>query len=300
MQFVIHTRVRIESCFLKHSVSLWLQMNVVNMLKTAIIDMYDGTPNLGMGSIIRLLDHEFPDIQYELFDIRGKQEVPGMDFDIYISTGGPGHPLEGNQAWEDRYYQLLDDITEHNKRSDFKKFVFFICHSFQIACDHFGIGLINQRPKNSFGVFPVAKTRQGKVDQIFRYLPEPFYAADFRNYQVIDPDWDRLEAIGAEILAMEYHKNHEFPHLAIMAIKFSDAVYGVQFHPEAYPEGMITYFQQQERKKLVIKQFGRAAYEEMMFHTRDPIKVGLTNKKVLPGFLQYAIRSLTCTPVTAE
>ena len=184
--------------------------------------------------------------------------------------------------------------------SEYKKFVFFICHSFQIACGHYGIGIITQRPKDSFGVFPVAKTRQGREDHLFRILPEPFYAADFRSYQVIDPDWDRLEDIGAEILAMEYHKNHEFPHLAIMAVKFSEYIYGVQFHPEAYPEGMISYFQQEERKKIVIEQFGRAAYEEMMFHTRDPIKVGLTNKKVLPGFLQYAIRSLTCTPVTAN
>jgi homoserine O-succinyltransferase/O-acetyltransferase len=270
------------------------------MPKAAIIDMYDGTPNLGMGSIVRLLNHDFPDLEYEIFDIRRKQEVPGLDFDIYISTGGPGHPLEGNEAWENEYYHLLDAIQEYNEWSEYKKFVFFICHSFQIACAHFGIGTINQRPKDSFGVFAVAKTRQGLEDHLFRNLPEPFYAADFRSYQVIDPDWDHLERSGMEILAMEYHRNHDFPHLAVMAVKFSKTMYGVQFHPEAYPEGMITYFQQEDRKRLLIGQYGRAAYEEMMFHTRDPIKVALTHKKVLPGFLRYAIRSLTCNLITAE
>lgn len=269
------------------------------MLKAAIIDMYDGTPNLGMGSIFRLFNEQFPEIKYEVFDIRGKQEVPSLDYDIYISTGGPGHPLEGNEAWEKQYYQLLDDIWLHNEVSTGKKFVFFICHSFQIACDHFGIGKITPRPADSFGVFRIAKTLQGRNDQLFRSLPDPFYAADFRSYQVIDPDWDRLEDIGSEVLAVEYHKNHDFPHLAVMAVKFSDAMYGVQFHPEAYPDGMIEYFQQEARKKIVIEEYGRAAYEEMMFHTRDPIKVGLTNKKVLPGFLEYASRSLTCAPMNS-
>lgn len=270
------------------------------MLKAAIIDMYDGTPNLGMGSIFRLLDQQFPGIRYEVFDIRGKQEIPTLDYDIYLSTGGPGHPLQGNEAWEKEYYQLLDDIWLHNEVSGAKKFVFFICHSFQIACDHFGIGVITPRPEDSFGVFRVAKTRKGKDDLLLDSLPDPFYAADFRSFQVIDPDWDRIESLGAEILAVEYHKNHEFPHLALMAVKFSEAMYGVQFHPEAYPEGMIEYFQQEKRKKVVIEEYGRAAYEEMMFHARDPIKVGLTNKKVLPGFLEYASRSLTCSPVTAD
>ncbi|MCB0689715.1 MAG: homoserine O-succinyltransferase [Saprospiraceae bacterium] len=270
------------------------------MLKAAIIDMYDGTPNLGMASIFRVFNEQFPDIEYEVYDIRGKQEVPSMQYDIYISTGGPGHPLEGNEAWEDEYYKLLDDIWYHNQKSDSKKFVFFICHSFQIACDHFGVGKITQRPQDSFGIFRVAKTEAGRTDRLFASLPDPFYAADFRSYQVIDADVVRLQELGIQILAQEYHKNHDFPHLALMAVRFSDTIYGVQFHPEAYPEGMLEYFQQESRKKVIIEQFGRAAYEEMIFHTKDPIKVSLTNKKVLPGFLEYATRSLTCTPITAR
>ena len=32
------------------------------------------------------------DLTYQVFDVRRKVEVPDMDFDIYISSGGPGEP----------------------------------------------------------------------------------------------------------------------------------------------------------------------------------------------------------------
>jgi hypothetical protein len=56
---------------------------------------------------------------------------------------------------------------------------------------------------------------------------------------------------------------------------------------------MFSYFQKEERKKMVLDQFGGSAYEEMMFHVRDPIKIGLTYKRVLPGFLKHAVESLS-------
>ncbi len=264
------------------------------MQRAAIIDMYDGTPNLGLASIVHLLEKDFPGITYDIFEIRGRHEVPDLDYDVYISTGGPGHPLEGNEAWEDRYFKLVDDIIEVNQLEKDKKFMLFICHSFQIACAHFGIGTINKRPEESFGIFRVKKTASGDKDPIFRYLPDPFYAADFRTYQVVDPDLQDVEEKGFEILAMEDDRNHDFEHQALMAVKFTDQIYGVQFHPEAYPSGMTTYFKQENRKQTVLDQYGIRAYNEMMFHLRDPIKIDLTHKKVVPGFLKYAQGVLNC------
>ena len=269
------------------------------MLRAAIIDMYNGTPNLGLPSILRLLETDFPHIKYDVFDIRAKNEMPDLSYDIYISTGGPGNPVEGNKAWENGYFQLLDDIFELNQKGDVKKFMFFICHSFQIACQHFGVGTVNKRPQESFGIFRVAKTAVGQKDRIFELLPEPFYAADFRKYQVISPDTVQLQKMGGAVLAMEDPRNHNFPDKAMMAVRFSETMYGVQFHPEAHPQGMFSYFQEKERKSMIFSQFGAASYEEMMFHMRDPIKIGLTYKKVLPGFLEYASRTLTCSLVPA-
>ena len=72
-------------------------------------------------------------------------------FDIYISTGGPGNPLEGNGNWDLKYYDFIDSLTEWNKEHKIKKHVLFICHSFQMACKHFGLAEITKRKDTSFG-----------------------------------------------------------------------------------------------------------------------------------------------------
>ena len=152
-------------------------------MKLAIMDMYDEEPNLGLKSITDLLDHGFPEISYQIFNTRGAGEAPDLSYDVFISTGGPGHPLADLQTWGHPYMDLLDDLVEHNRHAETNKFAFFICHSFQIACHHFGLAKITRRPRESFGIFPVRKTRGGRDDIIFQYLPSPFYAADFRKYQ---------------------------------------------------------------------------------------------------------------------
>ncbi len=255
--------------------------------------MYDGTPNLGLASIMHVLDREFPQISYERFDVRAKGEVPDLDHDIYVFTGGPGHPLDGVEEWGADLFGLIDGIRDHNKKQVSRKFVLFICHSFQIACHHFGIGEITRRKKDSFGIYPVIKTEGGKRDALFSFLPQPFYVADFRSYQVVRPKKKQLASSGVTIMATEDPDHHRFKDLALMAIRFTPEMYGVQFHPEAYPQGMEEYFTEKKRKKQIIKTHGHAVYEEMMFHLRDPIKIGLTHRRLLPGFLEFATEYLS-------
>ncbi|MEM9261926.1 MAG: GMP synthase, partial [Bacteroidota bacterium] len=64
--------------------------------RLAILDMYDGTPNQGMRCIQEIVEAYRNHVQYEVFDVRGTAEVPGLDFDIYIATGGPGDPRDGD------------------------------------------------------------------------------------------------------------------------------------------------------------------------------------------------------------
>ena len=269
------------------------------MIRAAILDMYDGTPNLGLTSIADVLKSEFPSIQFSMFDVRSRGKMPDLDFDIFISTGGPGHPLEGAWRWGDAYFGWLDQVIKHNANHEQKKYVLFICHSFQLACHHFGVGKITKRPKDSFGIFPMKKTEVGMRDHLFEHLPQPFYAADFRTYQVTEPNTKRIQEMGASILAMEDPNHHDFPELAIMAIRFFPEMYGLQFHPEASPVGMTKYFGEVKRKKQILDRHGAAVYEEMMFHMRDPIKIGLTHRKLLPGFLKFVRASLSEIAVTA-
>src|SRR5690606_24148514 len=111
-------------------------------------------------------------MEYDVFDDRVKNEVPGTEYDVYISTGGPGSPYDGEGlVWEEKYFQLLDALTEYNeKNAGSTKHFFFICHSFQIACRYYGVGQVVKRKSTSFGVFPVHMTPEGRNEPIFSGL----------------------------------------------------------------------------------------------------------------------------------
>jgi homoserine O-succinyltransferase len=262
-------------------------------LKLAILDLYKGTPNQGMRCIREILETFEEYLDYEVFDVRCKNEVPDTSFDIYISTGGPGSPFDGNGIWEKKYYSLIDQLWNINaKQSLPSKFVFFICHSFQLACIHFKIGDVCKRKSMSFGTFPVHKTAAGKTDPVLKELPDPFWAADFRHFQVINPNHTVLNQLGAEILALEKIRPQVNLERAIMAVRFSDAFLAVQFHPEADPDGMVEHFLDPERRKTIIDEHKEEKYLEMIDHLRDPDKIAVTHNIVLPTFLTLAIKSL--------
>lgn len=261
-------------------------------LRLAILDLYDGTANQGMRCIQDIVSRYKHLMDWEIFDVRAKAEIPNLDFDIYISTGGPGSPLEGDGIWDEQYYRWLNEVWEWNQYEDMKKHVFLICHSFQMACDHFQLGRIAPRRSMSFGTFPVHQTDTGVVDPIFEGLPIPFWAADFRRWQFIEPNPQRFQELGAEILALEKIRPHVPLERAIMAVRFSSEIIGTQFHPEADAEGMLVHFQEEERKFNIIEEHGEAKFKRMIRDLSDPEKIAKTNATILPNFLNRAIEQL--------
>ena len=136
--------------------------------------MYDGEPNQGMRCIHDILSRFSESISYREFDVRGKSELPEIqDFDLFISTGGPGNPLEGDGIWDLKYNDFLDQVWIWNQNHSRKKYLLLICHSFQMACKHFGLGEITKRKSTSFGVMTVHKTADGIHDELFQNLANP-------------------------------------------------------------------------------------------------------------------------------
>ncbi len=243
---------------------------------------------MGIASIKRIADR-FAIVDYEVFDVRHGKEIPGLEFDIYISSGGPGDPLEFEGGWEKEYYFLMDQIWEHNTVSEEKKYVFFICHSFQMICHHLGICTVTLREKESFGIVPVDKTEEGKEEPLFMGLNNPFYGADFRKYEVISPDENKLKTLGAVITAIEKTEPDSASEKAIMAIRFSNEWFGTQFHPEAHPDGMLVYLRRRDKKDMILHTYGMNTYEEMMHNAIHPERLAITRDHVLPGFIRGAI-----------
>ena len=265
------------------------------MLRIAILDLYEGQPNQGMRCIRQIIQewgefHSIP-VSFDEFEVRQKEQVPDLSYEIYISSGGPGNPMESEgSSWEAAYFSWLTSVEQWNndpeKRN--KKFVFFICHSFQIVCRHHGIGNVSKRKKTAFGVFPVHVTLQGQQDPVFAGLRDPFYVVDSRDYQVTSPDFEKIYAIGATILCIEKYRPHVPYEQAIMGMRFNEYMIGTQFHPEADAIGMSMYLQTEEKKKIVIEQHGAEKWHSMIEQLNDPDKIMWTYAHVLPNFITRA------------
>jgi len=265
-------------------------------VRVAILDLYEGHANQGMRCIRDILLHWENTLQIELicqeFDVRLKLEVPDTSFDIYISSGGPGSPLESeNSEWESRYFTWLRTIEDWNRQADdgSKKHVFFICHSFQLVCRYYGIGNVCKRRSTAFGVFPIHMLEEGKQEPVFEGLKDPFYSVDSRDYQVIEPNHTRLREMGGRILAIEKDRPHVPYERAIMSIRFNDHFLGTQFHPEADASGMFMYLMRDDKKKTVIENHGEEKWKSMVEQLQDPEKIMWTYQHVLPNFLNMAI-----------
>lgn len=258
-------------------------------LKLAILDMNNDKPNQGLRCITEIVSLFSDDLDYEIFNVRAKLEIPNTSFDIYISSGGPGSPLEDG-SWRKPYLELIQHLWDFNKTSYHqKKSVFFICYSFQVICDYFKLGQIKPRRSTSFGILRVHKTEEGHKDFILEGLNDPFYAVDSRDWQLIQPDLKVFNGHGATILSKEKIRTHVELERAIMAVRFSDEFVGTQFHPEAEPSSMEAYFALPENKKVVIDSFGEEKYNQMMDRIDDPEKIELTYNTILPKFIQNAI-----------
>lgn len=262
-------------------------------LRLALLDMNNGHPNQGMRCLRKIISAYSEVLDYEEFDVRAKNELPDTAFDIYISSGGPGNPLEDSGPWLGRYKALIDDLWQNNLQENKpKKYAFFICHSFQLISNHFKLGEITKRKSTSFGVYPIHKTPAARKDHLLSRLGELYYAVDSRDWQLVQPRLKVFKERGATILSLEKLRTHVEYERAIMAVRFSPEFVGTQFHPEADPEGMKTYFLEEENRNKVILNFGEKKYLEMMEQLDDPEKIELTHSSLLPGFIEMAVEAV--------
>ena len=256
-------------------------------LHIAIIDMYDGNTNVGMECIELLLAHWSQDrninIQHQIFRLRDSCEIPNHSFDAYISTGGPGSPLDSKgEQWDNLYIEWLDQMWA------MKKPVFLICHSFQIACRHFNVGKISLRKSRQIGILPVHPIAS---NDLFEGLEDPFYTLESRLYQITEPNDDLINSMGATITCLEKIRPEVPLERAIMGIQFNEYMAGVQFHPEGEYQILLNYFNEEKNKSKMVEEFGIEKWERMMLHLKDAEKINATFHTIIPNFLDKAFKA---------
>ena len=272
-------------------------------IRVAILDLYEGQPNQGMRCLREILNQYGEtndiDLQWDEFEVRVEKQTPDLSYDIYISSGGPGSPLQSEGSdWEKVYFQWLKQLTDWNRDEAnlHKKYVFFICHSFQLVCRHYNLATVCKRRSTAFGVFPMHILSGADKEPVFDGLNDPFFSVDSRDYQVISPNHNALKEMGSQILALEKERPHVPLERAIMTIRFNEYMFGTQFHPEADPVGMSMYLQREDKKQTVIAEHGEEKWKSMIDHLNDPDKILWTYSHILPNFLNISLRNLCLSP----
>ncbi len=256
-------------------------------LRIAILDMYDGQPNMGRACIDEIVENwgalNKLLIVKEDFEVRTKGQLPDHNYDIYIATGGPGSPTDTiDEQWDKDFTNWLEQMLELDKH------VFLICHSFQIACRHFNIGSVCLRKSRQIGILPVHVTHENHF--IFEGMQDTFHALESRLYQIIEPNDHVIEKMNAKIIALEKSRPSIPLERAIMALAFSANMTGVQFHPEAETQELIRYFQREDIKQPIIENFGIEKWNSIIDALVHPSLIEDTYAKMIPNFLNNAIK----------
>lgn len=270
----------------------------LNKVRVAVIDLYNNEETQAITSIANILNeagsyYKNIPVDYKIFDTRYSGAAPDLSYDIYISSGGPGSPWDGEgSAWESKYFSLLDSIWSHNHNNSNKKYIFFICHSFQMMVRYFKLGEVIQRKSESFGVMPIHKTEAGSKDILLKDLPEPFYSIDSRSWQAVQPNKKMFNELGAQILCLEKKRPNIPLERAMMAIRINSEFVGTQFHPEADAVSKFNSFCAPKRKEEIISKYGEKKFFEILSLLEKENGVKLTQKVVIPNFLRHALTEL--------
>lgn len=265
-------------------------------IKAAIIDLYDDYPNQAIDSFKQIISNYAQkhglNIDSEVFDLRGKNHAPGLEFDVYISSGGPGSPIDSEGSeWEQKYWALIDAIDAHNhiNHGQRKKHVLFVCHSFQLMCRRLKLADVNPRTSESYGIVPTIATDAAAHETLLSGLGGTYYVFDSREWQVINPDMQRFDEIGATIVSIERERSRPELPRALMAIRFNPYFFATQYHPEVDPLAMKERLKVEQFKQEMIDEYGHDKFNEIFTDLDDDLKIKRTFDTIIPQFLFNAL-----------
>jgi GMP synthase-like glutamine amidotransferase len=271
------------------------------VVKVGIIDMNAGHANQAIRCFGVLIDKlavavraANPDVVVERVRVspRDKDEPPPDDCDLYLSTGGPGSPFDGDgQTWVDDFSRFLDRIVDANTARDDAPAAFCICYSFEMAVRHFGIAEVAPRTARKFGVMPVYTTDAGRGHPLLAPFGDRLFAFEHRNWEAIGLDEGKLARHGGRLLARE-SRDGVTKGAGLMAFDFAPGVEGVQFHPEADRPGVVAWVERPDQAEAFKLAYGLTTYERMLKTLDDPSRLARTFAMLIPGWMHRRFNRL--------
>jgi GMP synthase-like glutamine amidotransferase len=265
-------------------------------LRVALVDMNNGVENQAM-RCLRLIATRFhahvqssnPTLELEIVHVspRDKTEAPPDDCHLYLSSGGPGSPYDGDgQPWTTDFFRFLDGIVEDNiEKGPSARALFGVCYSYEMIVRHFKLATMAPRASRKFGVMPIYTTSHGQTHPLLEPFGDRLFAFEHRNWEAIDLDESQLKRLGGQVLALESREGQEDKGRAILGLDAAPGVETVQFHPEADRGGVVAWVSRPDQAAAFREAYGDETYERMLKTLDDPNRLARTFAILIPGWM---------------
>jgi len=265
-------------------------------LRLSLVDMNNGVPNEAVRCFRRLLDAfaarvraanpRLPVLQ-EHVQPRNLGELPSQQADLILSSGGPGSPHDGwEEPWCTGYRVFLDSVLDRNaQHPDTAPAAFVVCHSFEIAIQHFRFAEMARRQELKFAIFPAYVTEEGARCDFLQPFGERLFVWEHRRYQAVGLDAPRLRAQQGAVLARESRPARTDKGEAVLGLRFGPGLEGTQFHPEADRPGVLAWIHRPEHTTALRDAYGHSLLERMIRTLDDPGRLARTYALLIPGWL---------------
>jgi GMP synthase-like glutamine amidotransferase len=271
-------------------------------LRLCIVDMNNAHVNQAMRCLRGLAQGFFdhvrqanPTLACELVEVspRDTNNPVPRDCDLYLSSGGPGSPFDGDgQPWNADYGRFAEGVVEASSRGGAdQRALFAICYSFEMVVRHFKIAHIGPRAERKFGVMPIYTTAEGQRHPLLAAFGDRLFAFEHRNWEAIELDETRLRAMGGALLARE-SRDGVSKGRALLALDVAPGIEAVQFHPEADRPGVMNWVARPEQAAAFKATYGEVTYQAMLRTLDDPRRLARTFALVIPGWLVRRFNAL--------
>jgi GMP synthase-like glutamine amidotransferase len=165
-----------------------------------IVDMNDGHENSGdpllspaLHGVSQARSQDQPPTSSSSFEhvsVRDKNEMPSRDCDLYVSSGGPGSPFDGDgKPWVKGYCDFLDHVADDNQRRGVNaKALFGVCYTYEMMVRHFDVCHDDARADSrKFGVMPIYTTAYGREHSLLAPFRDRLFAFEHRNWEADRP-----------------------------------------------------------------------------------------------------------------
>lgn len=271
-------------------------------LSICLIDMNSGHVNQAMrcfrGIVTAFFDRvrqKNPNLMCRVAEVspRDTNHAIPRDCDIYIGSGGPGSPFDGDaQPWFSDFSGFCDWMLEQARREDEEqKSLFGVCYTYELLVRHFRVADMVTRDSRKFGVMPIYTTSYGQSHPLLGAFKDRLFAFEHRNWEAVNPDEKRMKELGGGLLAQESRDGYSKGR-GLLGIDFGPGIEAVQFHPEADRAGVMSWVARPEQAAAFRATYGEETYQAMLRTLDDQNRLARTFALVIPGFLQRRFNTL--------